>query len=80
MKRALFEAEKNYITCAVLMIVVGICLIAMGKTGLGVGCIVIGVTFAVAAVYMIATNDKEPPKKEKPVKEKKVKKKEDEEK
>ncbi len=67
--KQLFEAEKNYIKCAILMVIVGIGLIVLGERNMGIGCIVVGITFGVAAVYMIVTNDKE-----RPIKEKKVKK------
>lgn len=68
MKRPLFEAEKNFITCAILMIIVGIGMIAMNKTNMGIICIVVGVTFFATAVHMYMTNDNRPPEKEKKVK------------
>lgn len=59
MKRPLLESEKNYIKCAVLMIICGIVFLAMGS-GLGGGiCISLGVFFAIATVYMYRTTDPE---------------------
>lgn len=57
MKRPLLESEKNFIKCAILMVIVGICLMAMGKTTLGIGCIGTGIIFAVIAVMMITKGE-----------------------
>lgn len=65
MKRPMFEAEKNYITCGIMMLFVGAGLLAMSKVNLGVICMVIGVGFIVAAIYMYKTNDNRPPEKQK---------------
>lgn len=52
-KKVLYEAQKNYIVCSVLMIVVGVGLVAMSKPGIGYGCIFLGVIFLVGAIALI---------------------------
>lgn len=52
LKRKFTETEKNYLICAVLMIVSGIGLIIMGKNAFGIGCMAIGVIFAVVSIVM----------------------------
>lgn len=63
MKRPLLEAEKNYLKCAVLIILVGCGLWAMNNKTAGIICIVIGVLFAATAVVMYITSDHEAAKK-----------------
>ena len=53
MKQPFNEVEKNFITCAILMILVGSCLaFAMNKTSVGMVCIVVGVAFFVIGIAM----------------------------
>lgn len=63
MKRPLLESEKNYLKCAVLIILVGCGLWAMGKQTEAIICIVLGVLFAASAVAMYVTSDHEAAKK-----------------
>ncbi len=56
MKRPLLETEKNFLVCAVLMLIAGIGLIAMGENNFGIGTIVLGVVFAICAVVSIFKN------------------------
>ena len=48
----LSEAEKNYLKCAVLMIAMGIAFAFLDKMKFCIGCIVIGIIFAIIAIYM----------------------------
>ncbi len=64
MKRPLLETEKNFLKCAVLMLIAGIGLLAMGKNNFGIGTIVLGVVFAICAVVSIIKNKDEDNKKE----------------
>lgn len=61
------EAEKNYIKCAVLMLIVGIGMVALSVTGWGIFSIVAGIIFAIVGVYMHQAR-KEDPKQAAPVK------------
>ncbi len=63
MKRPLLESEKNYLKCAVLIILVGCGLWAMGKQTEAIICIVLGVLFAASAIAMYLTSDHEAAKK-----------------
>ena len=56
MKRPLLETEKNFLVCAVLMLIAGIGLIMMGENTFGIGTIVLGVVFAICAVVSIVKN------------------------
>lgn len=56
MKRPLLETEKNFLKCALLMLVAGIGLIILGETSFGVGTIILGVVFAICAVVSIVKN------------------------
>lgn len=53
------EAEKNFLTCAVLIGLVGIALLFLGQTTLGILSIVAAVAFVVVAIRMIAVRKKE---------------------
>jgi len=64
MKRPLLETEKNFLKCAVLMLIAGIGLIMMGKNNFGIGTIAFGVIFAICAVVSIIKNKDEDDKKE----------------
>lgn len=62
MKRPLTEIEKNFITCAILMLIVGISLFVLGKMTMGIVCIAISVLFVGIAISIIVkgdNNDKE---------------------
>lgn len=52
-KKVLYEAQKNYLVCAVLMIIAGIGLVIMSKPGIGYGCIFLGILFFVGAIALI---------------------------
>ncbi|MBE5946986.1 MAG: hypothetical protein E7259_08665 [Lachnospiraceae bacterium] len=54
------EAEKNFIKCAVLMLIAGISMVVIGESGWGIFSIVAGVAFAIIGVYMHKTRDGEP--------------------
>lgn len=53
------ESEKNFLTCAVLIGLVGIALMFLGQTTLGILSIVAAVAFVVVAIRMIAVRKKE---------------------
>lgn len=53
------ESEKNFLTCAVLIGLVGIALLFLGQTTLGILSIVAAVAFVVVAIRMIAVRKKE---------------------
>lgn len=53
------ETEKNFLTCAVLIGLVGIALLFLGQTTLGILSIVAAVAFVVVAIRMIAVRKKE---------------------
>lgn len=53
------ETEKNFLTCAVLIGLVGIALMFLGQTTLGILSIVAAVAFVVVAIRMIAVRKKE---------------------
>lgn len=53
------ETEKNFLTCAVLIGLVGIALLFLGQTTLGILSIVAAVAFIVVAIRMIAVRKKE---------------------
>ena len=53
------ETEKNFLTCAVLIGLVGIALRFLGQTTLGILSIVAAVAFVVVAIRMIAVRKKE---------------------
>lgn len=59
MNRKLLETEKNFLTCSILMIIVGIVLCVIGKVALGVGTIVIGIVFLVVFFVMVKKNNEE---------------------
>ncbi|MBR3598929.1 MAG: hypothetical protein IKL53_03530 [Lachnospiraceae bacterium] len=56
MKRPLLETEKNFLKCALLMLIAGIGLVILGETSFGVGTIILGVVFAICAVVSIFKN------------------------
>lgn len=56
MKRPLLETEKNFLKCAVLMLIAGIGLVILGETSFGVGTIILGIVFAICAVVSIFKN------------------------
>lgn len=53
------ETEKNFLTCAVLIGLVGIALLFLGQTTLGILSIVAAVAFVVVAIRMIVVRKKE---------------------
>lgn len=53
------ETEKNFLNCAILITVVGIALIALGKTTLGGISIIAGVVFLGVFIKMVVTRKKE---------------------
>lgn len=57
MKRPMTEVEKNFITCAILMLIVGISLCILGKMTGGIVCIAISVVFVGIAISMIVKGD-----------------------
>lgn len=52
-KKTLYEAQKNYLVCAILMFIVGVLMFPMGKTNWGIGCIVVGVGFLVGFFVLL---------------------------
>ncbi len=60
MEKPWSEAEKNYIKCAALMIIVGISMVALSVTGWGIFSIVAGVVFGIVGVYMHQTRKEDP--------------------
>lgn len=50
------ETEKNMFTCAILMIVVGISMIALGKTTFGICSAILGVFFGVVGFINMKNN------------------------
>ncbi len=60
MEKPWSEAEKNYIKCAALMLIVGICMVALSVTGWGIFSIVAGVVFGIVGVYMHQTRKEDP--------------------
>ena len=58
MKRPLLETEKNFLQCAVIMLLVGLSMIALGKSTWGIICIVIAVVFVGIAMSMIIKENK----------------------
>ncbi len=52
-KRELYESQKNYLTCAILMIIVGVLLFPLGKENWAIGCIIIGVLFLVGFFVLL---------------------------
>ncbi|MBQ8318503.1 MAG: hypothetical protein IJX85_09210 [Lachnospiraceae bacterium] len=56
MNRPLLETEKNFLKCALLMLIAGIGLVILGETSFGVGTIILGVVFAICAVVSIFKN------------------------
>lgn len=53
-KKKLSYAQKNYLVCAVLMIIVGILMLYMKKTALGIGIIIFGVVFFIGFFVLLA--------------------------
>ncbi len=53
-KKKLYEAQKNYLVCAVLMIIVGILMLYMKKNALGIGIIAFGVVFLIGFFVLLA--------------------------
>lgn len=53
------ETEKNFLTCAILITIVGIALILLGKTTFGGLSIVAGVVFVGVFIKMVITRKKE---------------------
>ncbi len=60
MEKPWSEAEKNYIKCSILMLIVGILMVVLSVTGWGIFSIVAGAIFAVVGVYMHQTRTEEP--------------------
>lgn len=52
------EAAKNFFKSAILMLVCGICFLAMGKTTWGIGCVCVAVAFVVIG-FSVAAKDKD---------------------
>ncbi len=52
-KKTLYEAQKNYLTCGLLMIIVGCCMFTVDKTTMGWGCIGLGALFVVIFAVML---------------------------
>ncbi len=46
------EVVKNMVTCSILMVTVGVGLLLMSKINFAIGCIIIGVIFAIIAIVM----------------------------
>ncbi len=59
MKRQLLETEKNYLTCTVLMVLIGIALIGIGRESFGIVVLSIAAVFAVMTVLLVAKDIKE---------------------
>lgn len=54
MKKKLYEAQKNYLTCGILMIIVGIAMFFMPKTSSWAwGCIGLGVLFVIGFLVLL---------------------------
>ena len=53
------EVEKNYLNCGILMIIVGVSMLFLNKTNMGIGTIVLGVVFLIFAFVTYAKNKKE---------------------
>ena len=52
-KKELYESQKNYLTCAILMIIVGVLLFPLGKENWAIGCIIVGVLFLVGFFVLL---------------------------
>ncbi len=59
MNRKLLETEKNFLTCSILMVIVGIALCVIGKVGIGAGTIAVGIVFLVVFFVMVKKNNEE---------------------
>lgn len=59
MKDRFGAAEKNFLTCAILMLVCGIALLFLGKTTVGLIAIALGVVFLLCILFMILIGKKE---------------------
>jgi hypothetical protein len=57
MKRPLLESEKNFLKCAVLMLICAIAFFCMGKSEFGIGCGVLAVIFAAVGISMYIKDD-----------------------
>lgn len=53
-KKKLSDAQENYLVCAVLMIIMGILMLYMKKTALGIGIIIFGVVFLIGFFVLLA--------------------------
>lgn len=51
------EAVKNFLVCAVLMLACGICFVVMGKTNMGIGCIIIAVVLVIMAFTVVPKDE-----------------------
>jgi len=56
MKRPLLETEKNFIKCAVMMLLIGIGFFALGKNTFGIGTLLLGVVFGICALVSVVKN------------------------
>lgn len=53
------ETEKNFFTCAILTILVGVALLIMGKNTTGVIFLTAGIVFAIIGVKMVMDRKRE---------------------
>lgn len=74
MKKELYESQKNYLTCGILMIIVGIVMFFMPKTAnLAWPCIGLGIIFVIGFVVLLKKDGlREVDESEEPKKTKKI--------
>ncbi len=52
-KKELYESQRNYLTCAILMIIVGVLLVPLGEENWAIGCILVGVLFLIGFFVLL---------------------------
>ncbi len=52
-KKKLYESQKNYLVCAILMLIVGVLMFPVGEEKWAIGCIAIGVLFLIGFFVLL---------------------------
>ncbi len=53
-KKTLYEVQKKYLICAVIMMIMGMLITWMGKTSMGISVIIFGTVFLIGFFVLIA--------------------------